>query len=159
MWLSTGFGGAIGCIIGGVMTEFTHPKWSFYLYSFFGIIISFAACFLTKKSEQDAKVPRPTDSEISTSLEEYEAEQRAIMIKNGEDPQEVKKKSIPKRKGFWYNLKINCIQIGRAIKMREIFQVVIFFVALAILNPKFEEFSYFFLLNVIGISKFMFSIL
>jgi len=86
MWLSTGFGGAIGCIIGGVMTEFTHPKWSFYLYSFFGIIISFAACFLTKKSEQDAKVPRPTDSEISTSLEEYEAEQRAIMIKNGEDP-------------------------------------------------------------------------
>ena len=43
--------------------------------------------------------------------------------------------------------------------MREIFQVVIFFLALAILNPSFSEFSYFFLLNVIKISKFMFSLL
>lgn len=43
--------------------------------------------------------------------------------------------------------------------MREIFQVVIFFLSLALLNPTFSEFSYFFLLNVIGISKFMFSLL
>ena len=74
-----------------------------------GILISFAACFLTKKSEKDAKVPRATDSEISTSLEEYEAEQRAMMIKNGEDPQEVKNRPVPKRNGFCYNLKVNCI--------------------------------------------------
>jgi MFS family permease len=56
MYLSTGTGGAIGCIVAGVMTEYLHPKWCFYLYSFFGVIISFAACFLTKKSEKDAKV-------------------------------------------------------------------------------------------------------
>jgi Na+/melibiose symporter-like transporter len=43
--------------------------------------------------------------------------------------------------------------------MREIYQLVIFFLLLATLNPSFSEFSYFFLLNVIGISKFMFSML
>jgi len=43
--------------------------------------------------------------------------------------------------------------------MREIYQLVIFFLLLATLNPSFNEFSYFFLLNVIGISKFMFSML
>ena len=159
MWLTVGVGGAFGCVIGGAMTEYTHPKWSFYLYSFFGIIISFAACFLTKDSERDAKVRRPTDSEASSELLDYEAEQRTLMIKNGDDPELVKNRRIPKRKGFWYNLKLNCIQIGRALTMREIFQIVIFFVSLAILNPSFSEFSYFFLLNVIGISKFMFSLL
>jgi MFS-type transporter involved in bile tolerance (Atg22 family) len=70
--LSTGTGGALGCIIAGVMTEYLHPKWSFYLYSFFGVIISFAACFLTKKSEKDAHTAVATTSEQSTELYEYE---------------------------------------------------------------------------------------
>lgn len=43
--------------------------------------------------------------------------------------------------------------------MREIYFIIIFFIAKGILNPTFEEFSYFFLLNVIGISKFLFAIL
>ena len=43
--------------------------------------------------------------------------------------------------------------------MREIYQIVIFFLALALLNPTFEDFAYFFLLNVIGISKFVFSLM
>ena len=81
------------------------------------------------------------------------------MIRNGLDPREARNTKVPKRKGFCFNLKMNCRQIGKAICMREIFQVVIFFIALAILNPSFSEFSYFFLLNVIGISKFMFSLL
>jgi Na+/melibiose symporter-like transporter len=43
--------------------------------------------------------------------------------------------------------------------MREIYCIVIFFILKGLLNPTFEEFSYFFLLNVIGISKFMFALL
>lgn len=66
----------MGCIIAGLMTEYTHPKWSFYLYSFMGVVISFAACSLTKQSEKDARVKELTPSEVSTELEEYEAEQR-----------------------------------------------------------------------------------
>lgn len=43
--------------------------------------------------------------------------------------------------------------------MREIYFVIIFFIAKSIIVPSFDEFTYFFLLNVIGISKFMFAVL
>jgi Na+/melibiose symporter-like transporter len=43
--------------------------------------------------------------------------------------------------------------------MREIYFLVIFFFGKALLSPSFEEFSYFFLMNVIGISKFTFALL
>lgn len=58
-----------------------------------------------------------------------------------------------------YNLKKNCVAIGRALTLREIYFLVIFFVAQGIICPSFEEFSYFFLLNVIKISKFVFALL
>ena len=81
------------------------------------------------------------------------------MVRDGVDPRTARNTKVPKRKGFCFNLKQNCRQIGRAVCMREIYQLVIFFVALATINPSFSEFSYFFLLNVIGISKFTFSML
>lgn len=81
------------------------------------------------------------------------------MIEAGGDPVSINQREIPKRDGFCYNLKKNCQAIGKAVKMREIYCIVIFFIAKGILNPTFEEFSYFFLLNVIGISKFMFALL
>ena len=43
--------------------------------------------------------------------------------------------------------------------MKEIYFLVIFFFLKALLSPSFEEFSYFFLMNVIGVSKFVFSML
>ena len=43
--------------------------------------------------------------------------------------------------------------------MKEIYFLVIFFIAKAIICPSFEEFSYFFLINEIGISKFIFALL
>jgi hypothetical protein len=43
--------------------------------------------------------------------------------------------------------------------MREIYQIVIFFLARGILNPTFDEFQYFFLLDVIHISKLTFAML
>ena len=43
--------------------------------------------------------------------------------------------------------------------MKEIYFLVIFFLAKAIIVPSFEEFSYFFLMNVVGISKFIFAVL
>lgn len=66
---------------------------------------------------------------------------------------------IEKRESFCYNLKKNCQAIGRAITMREIYQLVLFFIIQGILNPSFSEFSYFFLMNVIGVTKFLFSVL
>lgn len=43
--------------------------------------------------------------------------------------------------------------------MKEIYFVVIFFILKGLINPTFEEFSYFFLMSVIGVSKFMFAML
>jgi len=42
--------------------------------------------------------------------------------------------------------------------MKEIYFLVLYFVAFAIIVPTFEEFTYYFLLDVIGISKFTFAI-
>lgn len=66
MYLSTGFGGVVGCIFAGLMTQYFHPKWCFFWYSFIGIIVSIAACRLTKESEKD-KVAGEIDSVASTS--------------------------------------------------------------------------------------------
>lgn len=43
--------------------------------------------------------------------------------------------------------------------MREIYFLVIFFIVKGLLNPSFREFTYFFLLNEIRITKFMFALL
>jgi hypothetical protein len=66
---------------------------------------------------------------------------------------------VPKREGFCFDLRKNCGAIGKALLMREIYQIVIFFLGKGVLNPSFEDFQYFFLLNVIHISKLMFAIL
>ena len=68
MYIATGTGGVIGCIFGGLMTEHFHPKWCFFSYSFMGLVVTVAACFLTKESERDRVTPEEaSDSEISTS--------------------------------------------------------------------------------------------
>lgn len=43
--------------------------------------------------------------------------------------------------------------------MKEIYFLVIFFISVGILSPSFEDFTYFFLLNVIGVSKLLFAVL
>lgn len=51
-------------------------------------------------------------------------------------------------------LRINMKQIGRAIIMPEIYLVVAFFVLNGVISPDFGDFSYYFMLNEIKISKF-----
>lgn len=49
--------------------------------------------------------------------------------------------------------------IGNALTRKEIYCLVIYFLLDGLTNPSFSDFTYFFLLNVIGISKFMFAML
>ena len=68
MFMSSGTGGVIGCIYGGLMTNYYHPKWCFFTYSWLGIIVTIFAIFLTKESEKDrVSNDEASDSDISTS--------------------------------------------------------------------------------------------
>jgi len=49
--------------------------------------------------------------------------------------------------------------IGNALLRWEIYFLVIFFILDGLTNPSFADFTYFFLMNVIGISKFMFAMI
>jgi hypothetical protein len=75
MYLTAGTGGVIGCIFGGHMTMYYHPKWCSFWYSWMGLVIAIAACFLSKESNFDkvADDKAVSDSDISTSLENYES--------------------------------------------------------------------------------------
>jgi MFS family permease len=127
MYLATGFGGVLGCIFAGLCTQYSHPKWIFFSYSFFGILVSVFACRLTPESERD-KVVDDGESYASTSQEDYEFRVRERIL-NGEDIASINERPIPKRDGFCFNLKKNCQAIGRALTMREIYFLVIFFIA------------------------------
>ena len=48
MYITKGLGGAVGCIIGGFVTQYSHPKWCWLAYAIFGIFIVIMALFLTK---------------------------------------------------------------------------------------------------------------
>lgn len=157
MFLATGIGGVIGCIFAGLVTQYSHPKWCFFSYAFLGIIVSLFACRLTPESERD-QVVEDGESGISSSQQSYEFRVRKERILQKQSREEVYS-TIPKREGFCYNLGKNCRIIGRALTHREIYFLVIFFLVYALINPRFEEFSYFFLLNVVHITKFIFSLL
>ena len=53
-WMATALGGLLGCSTAAIMTKYFHPKFSFLLYSFMGLVISFNGMYLTKASEEDS---------------------------------------------------------------------------------------------------------
>lgn len=72
--------------------------------------MTIAACFLTAESEKDTEIVHGEDSasEISTSQEGYEDEQRSLLQENGQTREQARAAEIPAREGFCYNLKKNC---------------------------------------------------
>lgn len=125
MFISAGTGGIIACIFAGLVTEYSHPKWVFFTYSFLGLAVSAFACRLTMESELD-KVMGDAETVISTSQESYEYMVRRKRIQNGLNRQQVNA-DIRKREGFCFNLMKNCQAIGRALSHKEIYLLVIFF--------------------------------
>jgi len=70
MYISVGIGGVIGCLYGGFITEHSHPKWVFFTYSWFGLMVTIAALFLNQEAEKDVLIIHGEGSErteISTS--------------------------------------------------------------------------------------------
>ena len=50
-WLATGIGGILGSFASGILTQYYHPKYSFMLYSFMGLVVAVNGMYLTEESE------------------------------------------------------------------------------------------------------------
>ena len=50
-WISNGIGGVTGCIVGGLMTQYSHPKYSFLIVSIMGLVVGLNSLNLTKETE------------------------------------------------------------------------------------------------------------
>lgn len=125
------------------MTQNFHPRYAFLGYSFFGLVIAANGMLLTKESEQSvATQNREGENVASMQNESVDSDETNI---NDRDPNESK---------FWRKLKKNIKHIGQAIVMPEIYLVICFFVINGLISPDFGDFSYYFMLNVCGVTKF-----
>ena len=128
-----GVGGVVASILGGVMTQYTHPRWSFLIFSLSGLALVCAGVNLSEEAE----------------LEELPANQDGSAI-DQQQPQE-------ENKGFCSQLTENLRQIAYALTLKEIYMVLFFYMLQGILQPSFGEFGYFFMLTTCKISKFTYA--
>ena len=61
--------------------------------------------------------------------------------------------------GFWAELKRNMYEIKEAFKIREYYLIILYLFIGGFLVPSFGSFGYYFILDVVGISKFTYSML
>jgi hypothetical protein len=61
--------------------------------------------------------------------------------------------------GFWYNFKRNMNIIWKSLQQKEIYCIVIFFILDGLTSPNFSTYTYFFLMDVIHVSKFVFAMI
>ena len=57
------------------------------------------------------------------------------------------------------NLRENLVTTYKAFKLPEIYQICIFFLINGLFKPSFENFTYYFLMDIIGIQKITYSLL
>ena len=61
--------------------------------------------------------------------------------------------------GFWGDLKRNCQEVKEAFQIPEFYSMILYLVITGLIVPSFGSFSYYFMLDVVGISKFAYSML
>lgn len=135
-WIANGIGGVAGCLLGGYMTQYCHPKYSFLIFSIMGLVLALCGLGLSSESE----------------LDEHELEERRAGRQGREEQNEGGGLTQLMSK-----LSTNICHVYQALLMKEIYMVLFFFLANGLLSPSFGQFSYFFMLNVAHISKFQFA--
>ena len=146
----------VGCLLAAIFMEKYHPKYAYLGYAFYGLFLGTSCIFLSLKAEREY-LPghEPVHSEWSSQLEENQTPSEAQRKRD-----EFEKNRLPVGKeGFWFNFKKNMRAIGGALKRPEIYCIVIYFVLDGLTSPSFSDFTYFFLMNVVGVSKFMFAMI
>ena len=53
----------------------------------------------------------------------------------------------------------NCHELGQAFQIKEIYSIIIFMGCYALLVPNFGSFDYYFMLDVVGITQFQYSMI
>ena len=61
--------------------------------------------------------------------------------------------------GFWHDIKRNCREIKEAFAVKEFYSMILYLVITGFLVPSFGSFGYYFMLDVVKISKFTYSML
>mmetsp|Transcript_13088 Transcript_13088/g.22088 ORF Transcript_13088/g.22088 Transcript_13088/m.22088 type:complete len:291 (+) Transcript_13088:622-1494(+) len=113
-----------GSLLGGFMTEYFHPSYSFLLYSLFGLVVMLLGFNLDPEAEEDV-----------TAAEDEKGRKRA----------------------FLEEVRHNLSQIRGAIKLPEVYQTLVFFLLVGLVEPSFGDFWYYFQLNVIKFTKFQYA--
>lgn len=139
-----------------IMMEKYNPRYAFLGYGIYGLFVGTSCFFLSNEVEREYIIgEEPIPSEFSSELLENQSPSEA---------EQARKEIIDARpplgeEGFWWNFKKNMRAIGHALTRREIYCVVLYFILDGLTSPSFSDFTYFFLMNVVGVSKFMFAMI
>lgn len=68
-WMMSGIGGIFGSFFGGYMTQYYHPRYSFFAYAFMGIVVAAIGSMLNPESETDPD--QPVEDEEVGFLEKF----------------------------------------------------------------------------------------
>lgn len=153
-YLSSTYSGIIGCIIAAVMYENQiHPKYTFLGFGIYGFILGIAALFLNKEAEKeffDEEELAPT--EFSSELRAGQTPSEAARIRRRIEREKPSRENEDVKTSCSRNLRL----VWMAICFPEVYRLIIYFVVDGLTNPTFQDFFFFFVLDVIGISRFMF---
>lgn len=155
-WLFQGIAGVLGCVIAGYTMERYHPRYAFLGYGIYTLLLAIACFWLSADAERiyldgEEIYVSEYSSELLSGQTPSEAMEARRLVKEARPP--------PGEEGFWQNFKSNMKQIWITLQRSEVYCIVIYFILDGFTNPSFADFSYFFLINVIGVSKFMFAMI
>ena len=131
----------------------THPKWTFLGFGIYGLFLGIAAIFLNKDAEkeyfgEDELAPTEFSSELGADQTPSEAAKNRRRIE--------REKPSRENEGVGTSCSRNFRLLWVAICFPEVYRLLIYFVVDGLTNPTFQDFFFFFVLDVIGISRFMF---
>ena len=128
-------GGVVGCLLAAIMTERFHPRWSFLTYSLYGYFLFIASLFLSKEAEEEPPHDNhPLASDISSDL--TLENDTVSSYTAGRPDHEVAETKL----SFGYRFKRNMILIGRALKRKEIYMLIFYFLLDGLTSPSFQDF-------------------
>jgi len=135
-WLCMSAAAIVGGLFGAYATGFVSPFLCFGILACFGLVVSICGCFMSPELELTGDV---------------EAEQ--ALAHEHDEGREQRPRSCCQELSHNYRV------VREALKTREMYRTILFFVIWGMVVPNYIEFMYFFKLDVVGFSQFTYSML